>query len=71
MTHRNAKTEHDISHPRDVRAGPGDAGATDRPTHLPEHSEDRREGRSATRLLLWLVIFGVIVVLLLDSLSVI
>ncbi|WP_245584647.1 hypothetical protein [Salipiger mucosus] len=41
-----------------MRAGPGDAGAQDRPVHRPETPSDRQRGRSATRLLVGLVIGG-------------
>ncbi|APZ52689.1 hypothetical protein Ga0080574_TMP2355 [Salipiger abyssi] len=66
MAHHQKSTEHDSAHPHDVRAGPGDAGAMDRPEHLPESKEDRREGRSATTLFLWLLAAGVLLVLLLN-----
>lgn len=66
MTQHDKTAEHDAAHPHDVRAGPGDAGAMDRPEHLPETKADRREGRSATRLLIWLIVAGVVVVLLLN-----
>lgn len=68
MTEREIDTaenaEH-VAHPRDVRAGPGDAGAADRPSHLPETAADRRAGRSATRLFLGLLLLGVLVAMVL------
>lgn len=63
MSRHDTEFEHDIAHPRDVRAGPGDAGEADRPDHLPETAQDRRKGRSATRLLVALVALGVIALL--------
>ena len=59
-------SERDPEHPRDVRAGPGDAGASDRPDHLPETPQDHRKGRSATKLFLVLLAVAVIVVLVLN-----
>lgn len=50
----------------DVRAGPGDAGASDRPVHRPETPSDRKQGRSATKLLMWLVAVGFLVVFVLN-----
>lgn len=57
----------DRAHPqKDVRAGPGDAGASDRPVHRSETASDRREGRRATRLLVWLVAIGFVIVFALN-----
>ncbi|MBN9885984.1 hypothetical protein [Salipiger abyssi] len=66
MTYHEKSAEHDAAHPHDVRAGPGDAGATDRPEHLPESREDRRQGRSATLLFLCLLGAGGLLVILLN-----
>ena len=59
--------EKDASHPpHEVRAGPGDAGASDRPVHLEETPQDRREGHRATKLFLWLVATGFAIVFILN-----
>ena len=49
------------AHPREVRAGPGDAGRQDRPETLPAEPGDRRRGQKATMLLAALVVLGLIV----------
>ena len=66
MTKPDAELNGTKAHPRDVRAGPGDAGASDRPVHREETPEDRREGNRATRLLLWLVAIGFLIALVLN-----
>ncbi|WP_417740828.1 hypothetical protein [Salipiger sp.] len=65
------ESEHKRSDPktRDVRAGPGDAGASDRPVHREETPRDRREGRKATNLLLWLVGIGFVIVFVLNMVA--
>ena len=52
-----------------MRAGPGDAGASDRPVHREETPSDRREGRKATNLLLWLVGIGFVIVFVLNMVA--
>ncbi|MCA0938365.1 hypothetical protein LCM08_02230 [Salipiger pacificus] len=53
---------HDVAHPHDVRAGPGDAGATDRPVQLPETPETRRMGRRAVLLFVGLGVAAVVII---------
>ncbi|RVT83432.1 hypothetical protein DXV76_14440 [Rhodobacteraceae bacterium CCMM004] len=51
--------------PRDeVRAGPGDAGASDAPRALPETPQDRRTKRNATPFAAAVVAVGVAMVAL-------
>ena len=71
MTKPDADMKDPPSRPRDVRAGPGDAGASDRPVHREETPQDRRDGNRATRLFLWLVGVGFITVFVLNIVALI
>lgn len=48
--------------PRDVRAGPGDAGASDRPELLPDNPQTERRRREARPLIVGLLIATVVIV---------
>ncbi len=52
--------------PHDTRAGPGDAGYADRPDPRPQSPDERRRGRSATRLFIWMLVVGVVVAVALN-----
>ena len=70
MTETHADRQRQILQPvsRDVRAGPGDAGATDRPEELPKTARDRRSDRVAGPFTIATVLVGALVVLLLWAL---
>ncbi len=48
----------------DVRAGPGDAGATDRPEQLPRTDQDRKRARAAGPFTVAVVLTGIVLVVL-------
>ncbi len=59
---RRRQHEHDVAHPHETRAGPGDAGASDRPTRLPESPGSRRKGRRAVLLFVVLCVAALLVI---------
>lgn len=54
---------------REVRAGPGDAGASDRPDPLPKTPQSERRRREARPLIIALVIFTVIAMVVMALLA--
>ncbi|WP_353474069.1 hypothetical protein PVT71_19270 [Salipiger sp. H15] len=54
--------EHDVAHPHETRAGPGDAGASDRPVPLPETPDTRGKGRSAVLLFVLLAVAALVII---------
>ncbi|WP_226623307.1 hypothetical protein [Alloyangia pacifica] len=53
---------HDVAHPHETRAGPGDAGASDRPVQLPENPEMRGKGRRAILLFVVLAVAALLII---------
>lgn len=50
--------------PDEVRAGPGDAGRSEKPEPLPESPQEKRRGRQGLWLFLGLVILAIILLAL-------
>ncbi|ANT59849.1 hypothetical protein AYJ57_05370 [Salipiger sp. CCB-MM3] len=54
--------QHDVAHPHDVRAGPGDAGAWDRPAPLPRDPEPRSRGWKSLVLFCALALVALLII---------